>query len=141
MSPRRLPSRPDAMPAPESVYQTLHEHEDRLDQIERNVDGLRDAVKGARDDVKGARDDVKEAVREIKSSNSSETRKMIMAIAVAALTTFGGIFGASRLDRPAAPVAIPRSALDVNLDECRKLKPGSAGREECTARVLVETDH
>lgn len=131
MSPqRRHPSRPDEMPAPESVYRELWAHDTRLDTLEEKIDAVATDLGAS----------VREAVREIKSSNSSETRKLIAAIAGAAITTIGGVFGAARLERPTPPVAIQRSALDVRLDSCRAMGPGQS-REDCFTRVMAETEH
>jgi len=119
--PRRYQSQPDDMPAPEPVYMTLGDHDDRLNTLEKKVDDLGDSIS--------------DAVREIKNSNSSETRKMIAAIAGAAITTIGGVFGAAHLEHPAPPPQVQRSALDMRLDECRPIhEPGS--RAECFSRVF-----
>lgn len=128
MSPRRYPSRPDDMPAPESVYRTLQEHDDQLDTLEQKIDAL----------GKDVRAEVRDAVRDIKLSNSSETRKLIAAIAGTALTLLGGIFGAAKLEHRDPPAQIPRSVLDIKMDACRTLQPGSASRLECVQRVALE---
>lgn len=128
MTPRRFPSRPDAMPAPESVYLTLHDHDSRLEEIESKVGSVADKVDRVSDDLRNA-------VLEIKISNSSETRKLIAAIAGTALTILGGVFGAAKLEHPDPPPPVLRSALDMRLDECRPIHEAGS-RAECFSRVF-----
>lgn len=141
--PRRYPSQPDAMPAPEFVYRALQEHEDRLSALdtlgqshEDRLDGIDTLVKDTARDLK---DEVKDAVREIKASNGNETRKLIAAIAGSAITMLGGVIGVAKLERPAPPITIPRSTLDIRLDLCRPLGPGPS-REECFDRIVKEVE-
>lgn len=134
--PRRYPSRPDDMPAPESVYQALQEQEDRLGTLAATVEDLDTRVK---DTVRDLKDEVKDAVREIKASNGNETRKLIAAIAGSAITVLGGVIGMARLEHHEPPPVIPRSALDIRLDQCRPMGPGPS-REECFNRVVEEVE-
>lgn len=130
MSPRRFGSEPDAdaVAPPEFVYEKLSDHEDKIDALREDLtEGLTEV-----------RRELKDAVTEIKRSNNGETVKVLAGVAVAMITTIGGVFGAAKLERPVPPPVIQRSEIDVRFDACRAMGPGLS-REECFQRVLDES--
>ncbi len=82
-------------------------------------------------------------VRELRATDRHATAKLIVAAISTIAVTVGSVLGGTALMKPAAPVTQPtvmRSALDVKLDVCRSMQPGSAGRTECMVRVASEPE-
>lgn len=125
----RLRSRPEEEPAPEHVYQILAEHGERIAGIESSQQKF---------EIGQATMLVK--LESIAQTDRHATTKLIIGLVTTAITVIGG----QRLLAPSPmPTSTPmtRSALDVRLDICRAMAPGSPSREDCVSRVTQDTEH
>lgn len=129
----REPHSPDA-------FEVLHEHDDRIGGVEKRLSSLEGlAQKGELADAQ-----ILTKLTNIEATDRHATAKLIGAAILTIASTVGGIYGVQVATRPSAPVTQPgptRSALDVRLDECRSMQPGSPSRTECFQRIAAEPGH
>ncbi len=131
-------SRPDTGPMPDNVYQALHEHEAEIAQLSSAVEKLDGTV----EKLDGTVQTLNLAVATAQANAKGETNKLIVTVVLAAL----GLLGGNKLVNPGAPTPapvethIPRSTLDIRLDQCRSMPPGPS-RAECYTRVTDEVEH
>ena len=129
---RSRPEIDDGERVPERVYEILEGFDDRVGRVEDRMGGLERGQSA-----------VIERLEDIKATDRQALTKLLIGLITTAIVTIGGVVGGMQALKPAEPAPVhgpARSALDVKLDVCRGMAPGP-GREECTARVIAETEH
>lgn len=122
---QRLRSHADDEPIPERVYEVLQGFDTEIKELKQ--DSRENKVQNAR---------IIDLVEGLKATDRHALTKLVIGFASTALVTIGGILGGMQAFKASPPPpVIQRSALDVQLDQCRPiLEPGS--RAECFSRVF-----